>query len=501
MRRLLALAISVAFTACSYTPPKFHDRPPVIAVADHRPVPRPLPRLVLGPFDVADAYLRQGITHALDPADYNLALDVNALDEVVESSWWNPPRDPDRPLAGYRQAGPPEAPMVLEIGPSPSKRPGVVRVKDARGIRYTVIPDPRDRPGLHSSAGVVASRLLFAMGWRVPEAYAIRQENGEPALAMVWPMGVDLGPTPPFRARFDDANDTIARKDRRSLRALPRILAWLAKRDLDVGDLRDSYIGESPEGFVMHWVMGLEGALGVDALERQLALLDDPDRPAESSTERFLTLGLGAPADVGSPATGRPGFGLWSREVKLEDFDPSPPFEPLRYITSADEVWAGERMALLPRRVLDDAVRATPLSDEDRLEMLDRLDERRRAMASWCLDRGTPLDPTSVTLTPEGHLRVRLVDRAVVAGFVSNRNSSWGVTLYDAEGDPLPGVADTFRIDDGVEVVVRPGLIRGARYVAIRVRGSRGGVPLPRAMEVHVALGGGKPPRVVGVVH
>src|SRR5690606_3446040 len=98
MRRpLLALLAAAVLPACSYTPPRYADAPPVVAVHDHRPVPRPRPRLVLAPFDVADAYVRQTLTYALDPADAELALDVNAVDEVVLSSWWNAPPDPADP--------------------------------------------------------------------------------------------------------------------------------------------------------------------------------------------------------------------------------------------------------------------------------------------------------------------------------------------------------------------------------------------------------------------
>jgi hypothetical protein len=498
---LLTLLVTPALAACSYVPPRFADAPPVVAVHDHRPVPRPRPRLVLAPFDVADAYVRQGLTYALDPADAELADDVNALDEVVLSSWWSPPADAKRPLEAYRQVGPPERPLVLEVGPVPTARPGAVRVRDARGIAYVVVPDPPDRPGLVSGAGVVASRLLFALGWRVPEAHAIQQENGAPALAIRWPIGVDLGPTPPFRGRFDDPNDTVARKDRRTLRALPRVFAWLAKRDLDVGELRDSYVGEDGSGYVLHWVLGLEGALGVEALERQFRLARDPDRPAESSTERFFTLGLGAPNEVKPPVTPSPGLGVWGPTPSIDDFDPSPPFEPLRYLTPADDVWIGERLAALSREVIEDAARATPLSDADRAIVVDRLDARRRAMAAWCLDRGTPLDPVSVVVDHGGEVRVRLVDHAVAAGLARIEDARWSMTLYDAEGEALRGIPVVRRTADGVDVALGSALVGRRRYLVVRIRGWRGAKPLPRAMEVHLALAGGRPPRVVGVVH
>ena len=193
--------------------------------------------------------------------------------------------------------------------------------------------------------------------------------------------------------------------------------------------------------------------------------------------------------------------GLWGPVLTLDEFDPSPPFEPFRYVTPADDVWIGKRLAALPRRVIEDAVRATPLEDADRAIVTFRLEERRRAIAAWCLARGTPLDPVSVSVDPGGDVRIRLVDRAVQGGLARIGDASWATGLFDADGAALPGVADAFRTEDGVEVVVRPGLLRGLDYLAVRITGSRGAEVLPRAMEVHLALGGGKPPRVVGVVH
>ncbi len=497
----VALLAALVAGGCSYSPPRFADRPAVGSAIDHRPVPKPLPRLALGPFDLADGYVRQTLTSALDPADPELALDVNAIDEVVTSSWWNPPTDPNNPLAGYGAIGPPKEPVTLHDGPVPTQRRGAIRMVDARGVKYTLLLDPEGRRGLYSTAAIVASRLLFALGYHVPEAWAVELENGRLAVALAWPIGEDLGPTQPYKGRFDDPNDQIARKDRRTLRVLPTVLAWIGKRDLDVGDLRDMYFGTSPKGHVMHYVMGLEGALGVDALERHLELLADPDRPAERSSERLFTLGLGAPADLDPPTTYGPGFGMWSVDVDPDDFDPSPPFEPQRYVTPADHIWIGKRLASLSRVVIAEAVRAAPLDDRGRALIIERLEVRRRALAAGALAWGTPLDPLSVGVMPDGGLRLRLFDRALTAGLARKDGTGWTATLFDGGGERMLNWPQVMRTDRGAEVLVPGAWIRGMDYLVVRLMGRRGDLPAHGPMEVHLALGGGQPPRVVGVVH
>ena len=187
--------------------------------------------------------------------------------------------------------------------------------------------------------------------------------------------------------------------------------------------------------------------------------------------------------------------------VDPDEFDPSPPFEPQRYVTAADHVWIGKRLASLSRGVIAEAVRAAPLDDRARALIIERLEVRRRALASSALAMGTPLDPLSVGVMPDGGLRIRLIDRALTAGLAKRDGTGWTSTLFDGDGERLPDWPQVMRTDRGAEVLVPGAWIGGLDYLVVRLIGRRGDRPAPRAMEVHLALGGGKPPRVVGVVH
>ncbi len=497
-RAAASIALAAIAASCGYTPARYVDVPAATAVADAKPIAMPVPRLLLDAFDVADAYLRQSVSAALDPSLPGKALDVNALDEVVDSSWWSK-RDTNNMLDGYRTIGPPAMPLTTLTDAPVSHRPGARRVRDKNGAFWEVLPDPADRQGLYSTAGVVASRLLFALGYRVPESYPVELAGKRWGLAVAWPAGTDLGPTPPSSTRFDDPNDTISRKDRRSLRSLPRALAWLGKSDLDVGDLRDGYIGESPRGYVLHFVTGLAGALGVDALEAHLALMNDDNRPAESAKVRIITLGLAAPNALGPPKTDGPGLGIFHDDVDVEEaFAPSPPFEPLRFVTPADDLWIGMKLAALPIEIIEEALRATPLSQFARDRVTQRLDRRRRAVAAWCLIRGTPLTPASIGTTSDGLLRIALTDNGIARRLSRSDRTTYLVQLYDGEGEAIDGSAEMTKTEEGLELAIKS--VINLEYVVARVTATRGSYSL-RPMEVHVALGGGKPPRVVGVAH
>ena len=110
-RWLLALALGT-LAGCGYRPAHFADRAPIWRVADDRPVPLPRRHTFLEELYQADVYVRRELVGVLDPRRPPPALDVNSLDEVPESSWFAPPRDPSRPFAGCRADGPPRPPLA-----------------------------------------------------------------------------------------------------------------------------------------------------------------------------------------------------------------------------------------------------------------------------------------------------------------------------------------------------------------------------------------------------
>jgi len=81
---------------------------------------------------------------------------------------------------------------------------------------------------MQTGAAAVASRLMHALGYRVAEAHITATEDGRRVLATRWPGGIDLGPTPIRDTRPDDPNDRVPHLERRTLRAMKLVAAWLA---------------------------------------------------------------------------------------------------------------------------------------------------------------------------------------------------------------------------------------------------------------------------------
>src|SRR5439155_20229090 len=102
------------------------------------------------------------------------ARNVNSIDEVPDSSWFTN-RIGSRPLSVYEIAqgpdtlsGPLSGPWIVLAGKTDGVSPGL-QLKDSAGRRFFVKFDPVSNPEMASGAEVVATKLLFALGYHVPE--------------------------------------------------------------------------------------------------------------------------------------------------------------------------------------------------------------------------------------------------------------------------------------------------------------------------------------------
>ena len=112
------------------------------------------------------------------------ALDVSSMDEVPSSSWFYRPAG--GPLGAVTSVvnGPPVAPyLVLRRFPE-SRRSGLVII-DARGLRYELGRYSKDRPFMRTTAAVVGSHLMRAMGYRTAEVSIIALAESELRLEVI----------------------------------------------------------------------------------------------------------------------------------------------------------------------------------------------------------------------------------------------------------------------------------------------------------------------------
>ena len=68
--------------------------------------------------------------------------------------------------------------------------------------------------------------------------------------------------------RGDDPNDLIDHEDRRAFRALKVVASWLELDGLGPAKTLDRYVGAPKEGHVVHYVVGLDDALGAGRVVR-----------------------------------------------------------------------------------------------------------------------------------------------------------------------------------------------------------------------------------------
>ncbi len=499
-RGVTVLALAVA-SGCSYRPARFALAPPVERADDERAVAMPKPRTFFPTFFEADVYVRRELVNMLDPKRTPAAVDVNQLDDVVASSWYSPPRLADKPLKGYTRNGPPVPPFTAIDEPPSSETPGVRVVIDARGIRYELLSDLAGRRGMRTGAAATASRLAFALGYETPEVHVTTTPDGERVAATQWPVGVDLGPTSIAHTRADDPNDRLDPRDRRSLRALRLVGAWLDFKRFAPRMLRDAYAGKPGEGHVRHYLVGLDGALGVDRYRDAVQWVLDKDREDSNFFLRLFSLGLSPKPAAYMPETPWPSVGLYEEFATPSEYSPSPPFEPGDRLLPADAYWAAKRIAAVSQRILGRAVISSHLGAPEQNWLLQLLAARRAQVVAWGFDRTTPLEvatlATSVNEAGAGVLE--LVDLAIDSGVAKARHMSYAVRFLASDGSELER-RDDLRPEKARLSVALPSAAAAHDYVVVHVRGYRRGRPLPNAFEAHLRQG----PlgfRLVGVRH
>ncbi len=303
--QLGALFACVA-TACSGSsePPVGAD---VVAVSDDRtPIPVPAPaesttarRNVAGWF--------RWLGHEVRPSLAARSGGVTALDEVPDSTWFtnrNAVRavSPDQIRRGPGPHSPPRDGARWSI--VGTKHTGFAigfRARDEAGDEFVLKFDQLAHNEVETGADVVVQRLLFAAGYNVPEnevvyvtrdaltvapgsttgeakralgeadidlllARAAREPDGRyRVLASRFLPGTPVGGIEPHGVRTSDPNDRVPHQDRRDMRGLYSLAAWLNHTDVKPANTLDVWIpdaGDPSRGHVVHYLLDFGKALG-----------------------------------------------------------------------------------------------------------------------------------------------------------------------------------------------------------------------------------------------
>ncbi|HJL41023.1 MAG TPA: hypothetical protein RMG48_06940 [Myxococcales bacterium LLY-WYZ-16_1] len=408
------------------------------------------------------------------------AMDVNAFGQVVDSEWFTNrigrrPMDLDALRRGPNTIdGPAPGSLFIERAKVEGVSPGFW-VRDGRGRRFIVKLDHPAYPGLSSGAELVATKILHAAGYNVPQNFVaeldldrlvvlpdataagpygsrvpLTEEAVEAMLLNANPSprgtvhclfsriidGIPVGPFTYRGVRADDPNDEIPHERRRSLRGLGTLFAWLNNTDSRASNSLDVWLEQRAGlGYVRHYLLDFGDALG-----------------ASDTTPKYISEGYEYLVDLPAMAVGFLGFGIhyrwWlpvqrsplrsvgtfeSQVFDPERWRPAIPNPAFQAATARDRYWAAAIVARFGRPQLEAIVETADYPETGATEEIVRiLLERRRKILQWAFRDVLPLDDLQV----RGH-RVRFTDLAVRTEISLPTGYRWEVT--DSDGQVLDG--------------------------------------------------------------
>ncbi|MDB4943677.1 MAG: hypothetical protein JWP97_3211 [Labilithrix sp.] len=458
---LLACAAIAGTAACAHDDPRrFRLRAPVTRDQDLEPfnieckaekgdVKKCAPEIYESSFawDAADNSVFRPASDALLLKRAGDARNVNAFDEVPDSSWFTnrigqKPLTPDEVEAGFCKPGvmlDPEAEdgsWVIDHGKDNGANPGFrVKFKDTKFMMKT----DESQGERATAATAMATRFYYAAGWWAPcdavvyfrrellklkPGLTIKANVGPPkkfdeallekilekvprrgnllrATASRWLPGAPMGPFMYEGRRDDDPGDVIPHEHRRDLRGARVIAAWLNHFD---SREQNSMITWEPtdksqpwRGVTRHWYIDLGDCFGsewaVDAMSKRLGysyLLD-----FRYILQDFASLGaISRPWDDNVKRT--PGFedygyfgARWFDPDEWKGEYPNPAFQNMQ---EGDAAWAARIIARFGPEHVMAALKAGDLTKpEDTRFLFEILMQRQHIILARYFAKVSPL--------------------------------------------------------------------------------------------------------------
>ena len=216
------------------------------------------------------------------------ALNVNSMDEVPNSGWFtnrigsHPPSTDEIARGPNRSAGPAPGTWTVVAGKSNGVTPGL-QLRDSAGQRFFVKFDPPANPEMASGAEVISTKLLYALGYYVPENYIVKLRRDELVIGDGATLKGTDGRKQPLTPK---ALDRILQQAARRPDGSYRILASRALEGIPVGPFRyDGTRPDDPNDIVPH-----EHRRELRGLRVFAAWLNHVDTKAENSLDTLITI-------------------------------------------------------------------------------------------------------------------------------------------------------------------------------------------------------------------
>jgi hypothetical protein len=424
---------------------------------DHKTTCAPEPYVTSLYWDGADNLIFRPLSDALAVRSSAEAVNVNSLDEVPDSSWFTNRIDmitvgelkrgacrPDQMLDADAS---PDGSWVIDKGKLDGSTPGFRIVVPGKGKYMLKIEDKTDQPERQSAAAVIGAAAFWAAGYNAeceqivyvrPSLLKLTpnlrsRANFEPERAFdqkaldnlvkksvmrdgkyrmsasAWMPGYAIGPYRYEGTRKDDPNDVVPHEDRRDLRGMRVLAAWLGRTDGREANSFDTWFADNPKkpesspGVVVHYAFDESEVLGGDwpwappEIAARLGssyLIDWGDIGRD-----FVTLGAKVrPWEDLKPVKGHELFGYY----ELDHFDPEKwkneyPNVAWSRMTERDAAWMARILSHVSPEMIHALAQMADFSDPAQTTYIEHVMAGR-------LDR--VLERWLTRLSPIGDLRI-----------------------------------------------------------------------------------------------
>ena len=444
LRKAASYALVFALITCTplvigAAKKRFSLRSPVRIDRDDRTIPQPKEREVS---DIYAVLYNSWIRHLSLEENFPKhvpSLNINAWDEVPDSSWFTN-RIGVRPLtfeeivAGIEGKPPHPQPWRVDRRNDSGYTPKI-EIEDSTGQKYVLKFDPKGARERNSGAERIGTLIMYAAGYNVPHntiAYfriedlkfdeksyyrdpmgkrrPLTSADVEAVLKNLDPMpdgrhrgiaslylpGTPLGPFVFTGLRKDDKNDIIPHDARRELRGMRVISSWINHVDIKDHQALDMYhTAQDGRKFVKHYLIDFSATLG--AYEWPMAPYRVGHETMFDGTamgKSLVTLGLWRrPWEVRGKVE-HPEVGYFSSELFSPDkWKPSFPNLAFEKMKDGDGYWGAKIVTAFSDELIRRLAAAGEYSRPEVTAYVENvLRKRRDAVGAYWLNRVTPLE-------------------------------------------------------------------------------------------------------------
>ncbi|TET43697.1 hypothetical protein E3J62_12620 [candidate division TA06 bacterium] len=457
---------------------------------------------------------------------------VDPFGQVLDSDWFTN-RNAATPLSiegivkGPNKGDGPDTSGMWEVIKGKSRGVTVgFHVKDSRGDIYVIKFDPLGHPELASSSEVICTKFFYAAGYNTPENYIavfcpdrlrvgknakfvdkrgvkrlMKQADLDEILSRVpwrddakirvmaskYLSGKPKGPFSYRGRRRDDPEDLIPHEDRRELRGLGVICAWLNHVDIVGKNTLDMYVEDNGRKYLKHYLIDFGSTLGNASRPPHFEGGHEYTIDFVETLKSLFTFGIYKRSWEDLEFIDLPSIGYFESKVfepaRWKANYPNPAFQNM---TNLDRYWGARVVASFSDEHIEAVVKSGHLTNLDSEKYLIRiLQERRDKLVRYWYGKVNPLDNFAIAKDGTDKSFLHFEDLAVKAGFCSAEKCVYRCRLYhhNFQGKPelmteylltKPPIALDGVIKDLVEAKVKEkDTKREDRYFFLEIHGKR----------------------------